>query len=278
MSQIPGFGIPGLDLSSFQNLINNELADITRPFRLAPIDRKYHWVSIGQTPNATAAIQTDALIRAHYAHMGIIAITAENARRAGFNQLPVNPGTPNAAHPATVWVAENPSIRREAIVLGAIRAAAIQWWRFNRADINPDETIDFVSPADQEIGLNTTTHDADAATLTLSEQLTLNMPALTELEIEICYTMSKVAIAAVPFAGMSLIKNGHHYLNSDTRATTAVMNQLASKMTDAAKIWFATNSGPLAGSYVAQVYASSECENSQTESNICESRSQDLSC
>jgi len=231
--------IMGLVEASIPTITNGTLIAATVPIRASAIPARFHWVSIPGLPTADYLANTVSVIRATYAVIGRHAVDAENVIRGGVNALPVGDRAYNAADASVAYVAGIADIRTEAIILGAIRAACHRIWDVTNAGVPLIATETVASTAvTWNAGAMQTVHDPVNNDFTVNEALAWAFVDLTELEHEVCFYLTKFAMAAVPLAGLTLYMTGHHFLDSAKVAHLAVMKQLKAEMRPELKAWF----------------------------------------
>lgn len=183
------------------NLRNGDAAQITQAAPKASISTAYKWPVITGLRHGSAIAAVDAIIRAQYAQL-----------------LSGNVGPFGEAEQATA--------KRQAIVLGAVRAGAIDAYQLVEADVNRAETANSGSSVTVDNGVIRISAGNGTATAAPKHALARSMPALTALETKVVGTMVFLGMAVPALQGVSLVLTGHHYLPT-TKNTFAGMRKQA---------------------------------------------------
>lgn len=184
--QPPRTNINLLDITiEIPDLKNGLAADIVQAAPKASIDPTYKWPIILDLPAAYAIRCVDAVIRANYARL---------MRNAGANVTDV----------------QLAALRKDAIVLGAIRAGATAAFRLTSADMNATECVN--SGSKFQVENNAMTISAGLQTGAASHALALTMAPITQLETRVVAMLVYLGMAVPVLQGISLVSTGHHYL------------------------------------------------------------------
>lgn len=240
-------GIPGLDITSISDLRNGGLAIIRQPARAAAIGAQFFWTGVGgATPDRSPGL-VGLWIRSAF---GTIAAADFAAAVAAAHTA--DPAAPTLAgdrlqgraglYDASLVVAEQSNANRfRAIALGATRCGLTASWRILPAELEGSETAAatvFTTDANGGNVRLTSTRIPTANNLSVAEALALWMPALTPEELDFAYLCLRLAAAAAPLAGLSLLETNHHYLSSRLQATRATEKQLLGDVSaDAVAFW-----------------------------------------
>lgn len=183
------------------NLRNGDAAQITQAAPKASIPTAYKWAVIAGLSHTYAVAAVDAIVRAQYAQL-------------------------LSAAPGVVGDPERATAKRQAIVLGSIRAGAIAAYQLTENDINRAETSGAGSAIAVDNGTIRIGAGNGSATAAPKFALAQSMAGLTAVEVKVVGTMIFLGMAVPALQGVSLVLTGHHYLPT-TKNTFAGMRKQA---------------------------------------------------
>jgi len=211
----------GLDQAVLSNLRNGAVANIHAPARREAIGAAYFWDYIAGGGDQLSHLTLGCAL----AYGSFIASQPEPV----FD--PPRQPVGNIAHFGDFGVADplKATLRREAIILGGVRAGIASAYRLEYNDLHTTErTLGTVATIAANTFTFETTHTDAAGDLTRREAATLAFAQapFTEEEQELYFAMAKLGMGVPPLVGSSLLENGHHYLTGSNKAFLALERQV----------------------------------------------------
>lgn len=194
------------------NLRNGDASTITQAAPRASIASKFKWAHITGMTYADMVSHVDAVIRATYAQMlagSTVAVT--DAIRA--------------------------EARTDAIIVGAVRAAAAGAWQLTPADMNAEEVVGsgstFTAGVNGRLGSVTAGNGTAGGNYTVAA----GMAAITGDEVAVINVLMYLGMAIPIMQGISLVLTGHHFLPTTKNHFAGMKRQALQIGGDVVRTW-----------------------------------------